>query len=249
MNEVFYHNEKQIVNALKEIWDYMHLEQTIENVDLIIGCGCSDLDIPLECARLWKKGFAPKILFTGGLGKITKDSFYKPEAVLYKEIAMENGVKEEDIFVEMHSTNTGDNFRFSIKLLEEMNYKYNNIIIVHAPFNLKRTYSCAKIFLKDKKLIMSSFIKSFDVYIKELKKKDAASIYNDISVIVGDVQRMIVYPQFGWQIENDVPENVIKSYTILKDLGFTKFIMSTQDIKDLICKVGVLEGMEENYFN
>lgn len=242
-------NKDKIEKSLKEIWDYMNMNQSLEKSDLIIGCGCANLDIPIRCADLLKKGYASKILFVGGLGKITKNNFNKSEAEIYKDIALSNGIKEEDILIETKSTNTGDNFKFAMKLLEKNNVKCNKIIIVHKPLNERRTYSTAKMILKDKELMITSPNLTFEEYLKELKRKSIEDINNEISVIVGDIQRMIIYPQFGWQIKNEVPDSIIKRYTYLKNLGFSKCILTKHQIKSLIAKYGIIEGESENYFN
>ena len=72
---------------------------------------------------------------------------------------------------------------------------------------------------------------------------------NEISTIVGNIQRMIIYPQFGWQEKEEVANNVLDAYNKLKELGFTKFILSKEQIKELINKYGIIDGQKENYFS
>lgn len=242
-------HKQEIRKALSEIWDYMKLNQHLEKCDLIIGCGCSNLDIPIKCAELLNSGYADKILFAGGLGKITKNTFDKSEAEIYKDIAIQNGISDKDIIIETASTNTGDNFRFAEKLLNEQNIKHDKILIVHGPFDERRTLSAAKSILNDKDFIITSPDIEFDRFFECLDNQPYEDILNDISVIVGDIQRIIIYPQFGWQIANDVPETIIQNYFYLKSLGFSKYILSIQDIKEIINKHGLLENQEENYFN
>ena len=50
----------------------------------------------------------------------------KTEAEKFAEIAIKKGVPRENIYLEKESTNTGDNFRFSKKLIE----KDSNIILL-----------------------------------------------------------------------------------------------------------------------
>lgn len=248
MDKIYSINKVKIDRALKEIWYYMKLNQVLEKCDLIIGCGCANLDIPVKCSSLYKNGYAPKILFAGGLGKITKNKFNKSEAEIYRDIAIANGVREEDILVETESTNTGDNFRFAMKILDESNIKYNKVLIVHKPLSERRTYSSARMILKDRELIITSFDMTFDEYLEILNKKSEWDIINEISVIVGDIQRLIIYPQFGWQIENFVPDAIIKNYYYLKSLGFSKYVVPDYEIKKLINKYGIIIGGERNYF-
>lgn len=239
----------KITLALKVIWDYMKLGEPLEKSDLIIGCGCANLEIPIKCAKLYKEGYAKKILFTGGYGKITTKIFDKPEAIIYKEIAISHGVIEEDILIEDKSTNTGDNFRFSLDVLNKNKIKYDKIIIVHKPFSERRTLSSAKAILKNSQLIITSLDTTFEKSIEQLKNHKYEKIVDIISTIVGDIQRMIIYPQFGWQIECNVPKNVIKSYEYLKNIGFNKYIIYEKEIKNMISLYGIISGQKENYFN
>ena len=249
MENYYQNNKDNIDKRLQEIWNYMKLNQTIPNVDLIIGCGCVNLDIPIKCAELYKKGLAPKILFAGGLGKVTKDNFQKSEAEIYKEIALKNGVLEKDIIIEDKSTNTGDNFRFAKEILTKNNIKWDSICIVHRPFGERRTYSSAQSILSDKEIYITSPSTTFEEYLTDLEKRTETEIYNEISVIVGDIQRMIIYPQFGWQTKNEVPVAIIDAYDYLKKLGYDKYILEPPQIKKLIKKYGILPNYKPNYFS
>lgn len=240
-------NDKLTIGSLKELYNYMKLNQPLEVCDIIIGCGCADLEIPVKCANLYKQGYAKKVLFAGGLGKITKDKFAKPEAIIYKEIAIREGIKEEDILIEDKSTNTGDNFRFAINILNKNNIKYDKILIVHKSVNERRTLSSAKAIFKDKDIIITSPDNSFDLFIKHLDESSPERTEQIIGTLLGDIQRMIIYPQFGWQVENKVPNSVINAYNYLKKLGYTKYIFNKQEIQKLIDKYGTIK--EANYFN
>lgn len=241
--------DKQIVKSLQIIWNYMVLDIPIEKSDLIIGCGCKNLSIPIKCSELLKQNYADKILFTGGYGKMTSGVFKKSEAETYKEIAIENGINEDQIYMENKSTNTGDNFRFSLKIIEENNIKANKIIIVHNNLSQRRTLSVAKLVIKDKHISITSPKLSFNEFITRLQQNLDLNTNNIISIIVGDVQRIIIYPQLGWQVENDVPEEVINAYYTLKEKGYSKYIYSKDEIQKLIDKHGLAKGKQANYFN
>ena len=38
--------DREIVHSLKALWNYMVLNMPIEKADLIIGCGCTNLEVP-----------------------------------------------------------------------------------------------------------------------------------------------------------------------------------------------------------
>lgn len=226
-------NREAIINQLKILWNYMVLNQTITPSDIIIGCGCANLDIPIKCAELYKEGYAHKIIFAGGYGKITKDEFSKTEAEIYKEIAIQNGVKAEDIILENRSTNTGDNFRFALKIINEKNIKADKVLIVHKKLNERRTFSSAKSILLDKDITITSPDITFDDFINFLDNNEEKR-ENIISVLIGDIQRIAIYPQFGWQIENEIPDKVIDAYNYLKNIGYNKYIIPKDTIEKLL---------------
>ncbi len=240
---------KEIIKPLEEIWNYMKLNMKTEKSDLIIGCGCMNLEIPVKCAELLKENYAQNILFSGGLGKLTTSNFDRTEAEIYKDIAIKEGIKPNKIFIENKSTNTGDNFRFSLKIIEKYKIKSDRIIIVHNNLSQRRTLSVARAIIKDKKLIITSPDKTFSQFIEKLSNVTEERKQNIIPVIVGDIQRLIIYPQLGWQTENNVPETIIEDYYKLKNMGYDKYIYDKEKIQNLIDKHGIVKGYEANYFN
>ena len=245
---IYFDNREKIISKLKVIWDYMNLNMPISKADVIIGCGCSDLLIPIKCAKLFKENYAPLIIFSGGLGKITDGLFNKTEAEIYKDIATRKGVPEDKILIENCSTNTGDNFKFSLKLLNDKRIKADKIIIVHHACVERRTFSSAKAVMKNKELTITTPDITFEEFINKLES-DTEKINDKISVIVGDIQRIVIYPQFGWQIKNEISDEVIDAYNFLKNLGFNKFVISKEDIQNLIDKHGLVNNQKPNYFN
>ncbi len=235
--------------ALKTIWDYMFLKQKITKCDLIIGCGCYDKQIPVLCAELLKKGYASKIIFTGGLGKITQNVFTKSEAETYKDIAIACGVEAEKILIENKSTNTGDNFKFSAKLIAENQLKADKVLIVHRGIYQRRTLNVAKTVLKNSEVFITAPPVTFDEFVTFLENSPEDEVERSIAVIVGNIQRLIIYPQFGWQTEEQIPINVLKAYEFLKSVGYDQYIYKKEDIKKLIKKHGLEKGKEPNYFN
>ena len=223
--------DENIISSLKVIWGFTKLNQVIEPCDVIFACVCFNLDIPVKCAELFKQGYGKKILFAGGLGKITKEKFQKSEAEIYRDIAMRHGVSSEHILLEINSTNTGDNFRFSKTILEK--YKIKSILIVHFATSERRTLATAQAILPEYRLFITSPDLSFSDFLSKLQQS-SEYFYREVSLLVGDIQRMIIYPQLGWIKEVDIPDDIIQTYYFLKNKGFDQFIYSTSDILKLI---------------
>lgn len=238
--DTYINNREEIIKKLKVIWDYMGYNMPIEKSDLIIGCGSLNLGVPKKCAELYKNGIAPLILFAGGFGKVSQNYFPKTEAEIFRDIAIENGVPEDKILLEKTSVNTRDNIRFAKKILKKHHINPKKIIIVHGPFVGRRVSSTVKKIMRDKDVIITSPLISFDEYINILDSKPD-NILNNISVIVGDIQRLIIYPKLGWQIENEIPQDIIDAYYYLQSLGFTKYIYTREQIKILYDKYNIPE--------
>ena len=250
MDNIFENNIEVIKDSLEVIWNYMKLDQPLEKCDVIIGCGCTNLEIPKKCAELLKDGYAPLIVFTGGQGKMSNKYFSKAEAEIFKEIALENGVPEDKIILETKATNTGDNLRFSMKLLNEKNIKYDKVLIVGNTIYERRIFLAAKKIMEGKQIIIASpnSNSTFDEYFNKIKNEPSEKRFDNISVIVGNIQRLIIFPQFGWELPEIVPDSVLEAYNKLKLLGFSKFVMNKEQIDNLIGEYGLEEGQVANYF-
>lgn len=81
---------------------------------------------------LWKKGLAPQLIFTGGLGH---DGLI-PEAEVGRRAAEHAGVQSGDIFTETVSTKTWENFTEAARLMKE--HHLQRAIIVSDPYHLLR---------------------------------------------------------------------------------------------------------------
>lgn len=219
--------DSDIIENVRVIWDFLVLDQEIEPCDIIMGCGCINIDIPVYCAQLLKEGYGKKILFAGGLGKLTKYQFNKSEAEVYRDIALDEGVSASDILLETTSTNTGDNFLLSKKLLDENNCQ--KILIVHKPYSERRTLLTALKQLPDYTWLITSPCSQFDVYLSYMQM-DEDVFQNQVSLMVGDVQRCMIYPELGYMLESDIPSQVMESYAYLKDKGFDDYVISNDKV-------------------
>jgi len=64
----------------KKLWDYHHMHHTLENADCILVLGSHDLRVAERGAEVYLQGLAPIIIFSGGLGNVTKGIWTETEA-------------------------------------------------------------------------------------------------------------------------------------------------------------------------
>ena len=142
------------------------------------------------------------------------------EADLFAAIAIKMGVPKNAILIENKSTNTGENILFTQQLLVQKNINPQSFIVVQKPYMERRSYATFKKHWPNKKLIVTSPQISFEDYpIEEIPMERV------IHIMVGDLQRIKYYPEKGFQVYQEIPEDVWQAYEQLIALGFDKHLM------------------------
>lgn len=136
--------KKNLDEDAKKIWDYHHMNHTLEKADCILVLGSHDDRVAERSAKLYLDGWAPLIIFSGYLGRLTEDMWTKSEAERFAEIAMKMGVPKKKILIEDKSTNTGENILFTRQLLAEKGLDLQKFIVVQKPYMERRSYATFK---------------------------------------------------------------------------------------------------------
>ncbi|HVV07158.1 MAG TPA: YdcF family protein [Puia sp.] len=210
---------KEVLVDAKKLWDYHHLDHTPQKSDCILVLGSHDLRVADRGAELYLQGWAPILIFSGGLGNVTKGIWKDPEADRFARIALDKGVPAEAIFIENQSTNTGENILFTQRLLHEKGLHPQTFLLVQKPYMERRSYATFKKQWPDKDLIVTSPQISFEDYPTE-----EISMEKVINIMVGDLQRIRIYPGKGFQIPQDIPDDVWAAYERLMAQGFNKHL-------------------------
>ena len=206
------------IKTIQILWDYMRMNHELKQSDCIIGLGTIDTNVANIASELYLNGYADKIIFSGGLGKITHKLWNETQAEKFTKIARKRGVPKENIYLEKESTNTGDNFRSSKKLIENKNLNIKSCIVVCKPYDEKRAYAAFKKIMPEYEVIIHSENISCEEYYKQNGDEG-------INVLVGDIQRMKIFAEKGWQIKMDIPQDLWDAYKILEKRGYNKFIL------------------------
>jgi uncharacterized SAM-binding protein YcdF (DUF218 family) len=210
----------QTFELANKLWDYHHVNQCIEKSDCILVLGSHDLRVAEKGAELYLQGWAPILIFSGGLGRLTNDIWKETEAEKFATIALKMGVPIEAILIENKSTNTGENILFTQQLLKENNLDLQSFIVVQKPYMERRSYATFKKHWPDKKLTVTSPQISFENYYN-----DEIPLESVINIMVGDLQRIKIYPEKGFQIFQEIPEYVWSAYEKLVELGYTDHLV------------------------
>ena len=206
---------------LQILWDYLGMHQTPEKADVIVGFGNFNDNIARRAAELYLQGYAPKILFSGGLGRNTKNLLPEPEADRFARVAMECGVPEADILREDKSTNTKENILFTREMLEKLGLKHDRILGVHQPFMERRICAAMGVYWPEQSFRVTSPQVTIPEYLREAERQGMTQ-EGSISVIVGDFQRMDLYARLGYQLPQEIPEQAWEAFRQLVDMGYDK---------------------------
>ena len=204
---------------VEKLWDYHQLHHEVSAADAIVVLCSHDTRVAERGAELFLQGWAPLLIFSGGLGGITRRMWKEPEANLFAAIAVAMGVPEAGILIENESTNTGENVRFTRRLLGERAVSVRKLIVVQKPYMERRSYATFKKVWPEPELIVTSPRVSLDDYLRHYSN-DALSIDEVISIMVGDLQRIRVYPGKGFQIPQRIPDDVWEAYEALVAAGY-----------------------------
>ena len=182
---------------LKQIEDFMFIEDKPEKADVIFVPGNGYPQMAEKAAELYRNGFAPKILpsgrysimagrFTGVLDK--KECYcgtYKTEWDFLKDVLMQNGVPEEAILKEDQATYTYENAIYSRQVTDREYLDIKKAILCCKTCHARRALMYYKLLYPDTEFFVSSCcVDSID--------KNTWIMTNDgIDEVMGEITRII----------------------------------------------------------
>jgi uncharacterized SAM-binding protein YcdF (DUF218 family) len=214
------------IRALAEkLWHYHQMNHQLEPADAILVLCSHDKKVAERGAQLFLDGWAPLLIFSGGLGVITKNMWNKPEADQFAEIAIALGVPPERILIENQSTNTGENVLFTKRLLTQKQIEPAKFILVQKPYMERRSFATFRKNWPEKDVLVTSPQVSFAEYLENYVNGELST--NDVvSIMVGDLQRIKVYADKGFQIPQEIPSEVWSAYEELVRAGYDRHLIA-----------------------
>jgi len=213
------------IHALaQKLWDYHQLHHQLAPADAILVLCSHDTSVAECAAKLFLDGWAPLMIFSGGLGTITRHLWREAEADQFAAIAVGMGVPREHILIENRSTNTGENVEFTKRLLAEKQLDPQRFILVQKPYMERRSYATFKQRWPDKAVVVTSPRVSFDDYVTAYSNK-ALTSDDVVGIMVGDLQRIRVYATKGYQIAQEIPDDVWQAFEELVRAGYVKYLV------------------------
>ena len=198
----------------KTVWDYMRLGQAVERCDCIFVLGSHDVSTVEYAIDLYERGLGEWFIVSG---HPMQPQLGVPEAEGFAQIAREAGVPNDKIIMERTAQSTGENFTGTAELLGKMRLDPQSFLVVCKPYMERRAFAVAAKLWPGKRVIVTSPQVSYDEYLQDDIPKDLF-----INAMVGDLQRIKIYGDNGFQIPQDIPPAVWAAYEQLVALGYSK---------------------------
>src|ERR1700749_12762 len=106
-----------VLQHAQRLWTYMAAERARESADAIVVCCSYDLRVCDYACDLLKQNLAPRLVMSGKTGNWTRHLWDEPEAKVFCDRALANGIAPEKILLELQATNFGENIAFVRRLL------------------------------------------------------------------------------------------------------------------------------------
>ncbi|MEE1813733.1 YdcF family protein [Streptomyces sp. SP18ES09] len=198
------------------LWDFQKMNHEPRPCSVGIGLGSHDLGVADVTADLYHRGMFPLIVFTGATSRTTAARMPRGEAEHYRDRALELGVPALAILVEPNARNTGENILFSRRLLEDREVEVSSMLLVSKPYEERRAYATARQIWPEIEVLSASAPMTLAKYVEVIG--DPGFV---LDMLVGAQQRLLVYPDQGFILRQEVPTSVTAAYERLCARGFT----------------------------
>lgn len=128
-------------------YDYLSEEESLEKADALFVFGAKTPLRAQKAAELYRDRWSQKIIFSGHGPFTGRDE--TAEAETYRDLAINAGVHVEDILTETKSITVPDNVRSSLNMFDEIDFKFQSLIIVNSPYVQRRGWCHFKKYLPD----------------------------------------------------------------------------------------------------
>ena len=217
--------DSRLRDDIDTLWRYMQCHEVPGDADCLLVLGSRDDTVASYAAELAQSYSYGTVVVSGGAVEHNPSLDRWPEATEAAHFAahMAHSGYHGAIVLEERARNTGENARFTYELLRQRDISAPNAVqIVTKPYMERRAKATFEAQWPDDmtRFRVVSRPHAFSDYIAE--GHDADEITHKM---VGDMQRIIVYPTRGFQSLQHVPQHVHEAYTRLIAAGYTKHLL------------------------
>jgi uncharacterized SAM-binding protein YcdF (DUF218 family) len=214
----------------QQLWEYLRVRNEQPEVTpggpadtLIMVLGSPDFAVAEHAADLLVRGVADKAVVSGGC-PLPGTSPPMLEADKIADLMAAKGISVDRLLRERQSQNTTDHFWKTEQLLRgrpdvaggENPPKF--VILVPTPIAERRALATGRFRWWRSQIRIDGIPESYGHYMKRMETIEPLGQRVALSRMVGEIQRILLYPQLEWMTEPDeaVPADVLEAYRSLK---------------------------------
>ena len=203
--------EPELAQLLEPVWTYLAVSHRPRPSDAIFVFGSRDLAVPRRAAALFLAGHGERIVVTGRFGPRTEGVFPKPEALVFRDTLLDEGVPDSLIVTEAEATNTLENVRFGMQALRATGRPARTALLVAKAFVMRRC--------------LATFRRQYPgVGVWACPPQGVLSSHRDrpraafVARLVDEVARLERYGQQGDIIRQPIPSSVCRAVQRLESM-------------------------------
>jgi uncharacterized SAM-binding protein YcdF (DUF218 family) len=205
-----------VLRHAETLWTFLTAGARHQPSELLVVCGSYDLRVCDHACDLVKRGVAPRMLITGGSGNWTRHLWGCPESTVFAERARSHGLIDDQILLESRASNFAENIALSRAMCPAM----TRITFVTKPNSIRRVYQTLPVQWPDIEPFVDAPSFEFPWGVS-----NCIGVFGLIEEMVGDVHRILVYPELGFQAPLTVPALVIAAWDALISQGFDRHLV------------------------
>jgi uncharacterized SAM-binding protein YcdF (DUF218 family) len=207
-----------VLDHARRLWTYMSSARTRAPSDAIVVCCSYDLRVCDYACEMLRQGIAPELVLTGKTGNWTRHLWSIPEARVFRDRALANGVDPSRVHLEEQATNFGENIAFVRRMFPGL----RRVTFVTKPNSVLRVALTVPVQWPGISACVDSppFAFPDDV-------SNVIGVFGVIHEMVGDVDRIIQYPARGFQVPHQLPQPVLESWNALIAAGFGQHLLGS----------------------
>ncbi len=197
------------------LWAFHARGDELEPMAAIDCLGSYDLRVAERTAELALAYPAAWVVVTGAQGNWTRGVFEQTEAEVFAAVLRERGVPEARVVLEPKAVNIGENIAFSRDIL---GYASGEVVVfVTKPQTQMRVRATVPVHWSQVKARTASPQLGIDDY-----ARPGEGLTPVIEELVGDLERMRLYPQRGFQAPVEIAPQVLAAYEALRAAGYDR---------------------------
>ncbi|CAG5121991.1 unnamed protein product [Candidula unifasciata] len=208
--------EEVLLQCAQVLWDFSRLNQILRRSEVMIVLGNDDPRCAQHAADLFLEGWTDFVLISGkeGTGTRGKLPMNKTEADVFCEIMVSKGVPFDRIFLELEATNTGENIRFSQRMLERTGLIIRSVMLVTKSLMERRAaLTFQKQWVASEKVHLC--VSSPPLSLMEYPSSCVGTMDEVVVFLMEIFEKFTDYAECGHQAAVEIPGHVQRAYSIL----------------------------------